>query len=124
MNTNRVILLSLMIPVLLLGSAAEADREPVLSQITAPHNYYFREMYLPRVTTGPSSPAWMPSSRELVYSMQGSIWRQSIDSQTAVQITDGDGYDSQADVAPVSRVCGTLRERRVHCRAFAQATQK
>lgn len=42
MNTDRVILLSLMIPVLLLGSAAEADREPVLSQITAPHNYYFR----------------------------------------------------------------------------------
>ena len=124
MNTNRVILLSLMIPVLLLGSAAEADREPVLSQITAPHNYYFREMYLPRVTTGPSSPAWMPSGRELVYSMQGSLWRQSIDSETAVQITDGDGYDSQPDVAPVSRVCGTLRERRVHCRAFARATQK
>ena len=30
-----------------------AQREPVLKQIDVPHPYYFREMYLPQLTTGP-----------------------------------------------------------------------
>ena len=53
-----------------------AQREPVLKQIDLPHSYYFREMYLPQLTTGPSSVAWTPDSRSLVYSMAGSLWRQ------------------------------------------------
>jgi TolB protein len=74
-----------------------AQRDPVLKQIDAPHPYYFREMYLPQLTTGPSSVAWLPDSRSVVYSMAGSLWRQNVDSETAEQLTDGPGYDYQPD---------------------------
>ena len=78
-------------------SGATAQRQPVLKQITAPHAYYFREMYLPQLTTGPSSVAWSPDSRSLVYSMAGSLWLQRIDSEEAEQLTAGPGYDYQPD---------------------------
>jgi TolB protein len=45
------------------GLACLAQREPVLKQIDLPHPYYFREMYLPQLTTGPSGAAWSPDSR-------------------------------------------------------------
>jgi len=72
----------------------------VLQQIDLPHSYYYREMYLPQLTSGPSSVAWSPDSDEVVYSMAGSLWRQRLDSQTAVQLTDGPGYDYQPDWSP------------------------
>jgi Tol biopolymer transport system component len=81
-------------------SPASAQRKPVLPQIDLPHPYYFREMYLPQLTSGPSSVAWSPDSREVVYSMAGSLWRQKIDSKTAQQLTDGPGYDYQPDWSP------------------------
>jgi Tol biopolymer transport system component len=74
-----------------------AQREPVLKQIDLPHPYYFREMYLPQLTTGPSAAAWSPDSRSLVYSMAGSLWRQELGSTKAEQITAGSGYDYQPD---------------------------
>ena len=77
-----------------------AQRKAVLPQIDLPHPYYFREMYLPQLTSGPSSVAWSPDSKELVYSMAGSLWRQKIDSKTAEQLTDGSGYDYQPDWSP------------------------
>jgi TolB protein len=77
-----------------------AQRRPVLQQIDLPHPYYFREMYLPHLTSGPSSVAWSPDSKEVVYSMAGSLWRQKIDSTTAQQLTDGPGYDYQPDWSP------------------------
>jgi TolB protein len=77
-----------------------AQRKPVLPQIDLPHAYYFREMYLPQLTSGPSSVAWSPDSKELAYSMAGSLWRQKIDSTTAQQLTDGPGYDYQPDWSP------------------------
>ena len=65
---------------LVIGSAlSHAQREPVLKQIDVPHPYYFREMYLPQLTTGPSAAAWSPDSRAVVYSMSGSLWVQSIE---------------------------------------------
>lgn len=76
---------------------AQAQRDPVLRQIAEPHPYYFREMYLPQLTTGPSSVAWAPDSKSLVYSMAGSLWRQAVDSTVAEQLTDGPGYDYQPD---------------------------
>jgi TolB protein len=79
---------------------ARAQRKPVLPQIDLPHPYYFREMYLPQLTSGPSSVAWSPDSHEVVYSMAGSLWRQKIDSKTAQQLTDGAGYDYQPDWSP------------------------
>ena len=78
-----------------------AQRKPVLPQIDLPHPYYFREMYLPQLTSGPSSVAWAPDSNEVAYSMAGSLWRQKIDSKTAQQITDGAGYDYQIGRAHV-----------------------
>jgi TolB protein len=79
-----------------------AQREQVLKQIDLPHPYYFREMYLPQLTTGPSAAAWSPDSRSLVYSMAGSLWRQELASTMAEQLTagrdsDGSGYDYQPD---------------------------
>ena len=63
----------------LVGSPfAIAERLPVLKQIDLPHPYYFREMYLPQLTSGPSSLAWSPDSSELIYSMAGSLWRQKV----------------------------------------------
>ena len=84
----------------LLAGPAFAERRPVLDQIDVPHNYYFREMFLPQLTSGPSTLAWMPDGKTLVYSMQGSLWQQAIDSETAVQLTSGPGYDFQPDVSP------------------------
>ncbi len=80
-----------------------AQREPVLRQIDLPHPYYFREMYLPQLTTGPSAVAWSPDSRSLVYSMAGTLWRQEIGSTTARQLTAGPGYDYQPDWSPNSQ---------------------
>ena len=86
---------------LLLAAPAEAARESVLSQVKLPHNYYWRELYIPQLTTGPSSAAFMPSGDELVYSMEGSLWRQKIGTDSANEITHAKGaYDHQPDVAP------------------------
>ncbi|MDA0993765.1 MAG: CehA/McbA family metallohydrolase [Proteobacteria bacterium] len=86
----------------LIGAASLvlADREPVLKQIDVPHDYYFREMYLPQLTSGPSALSWSPDSKSIVYSMQGSLWRQSVDSGIAMQLTAGPGYDYQPDWSP------------------------
>jgi TolB protein len=77
-----------------------AQRKPVLPQIDLPHPYYYREMYLPQLTSGPSSVTWSPDSKEVVYSMAGSLWRQKIESKAAEQVTDGSGYDYQPDWSP------------------------
>ena len=83
-----------------LGVACVAQREPVLKQIDLPHSYYYREMYVPQLTTGPSAAAWSPDSRTLIYSMAGSLWRQELGSTTAEQLAAGTGYDYQPDCSP------------------------
>jgi TolB protein len=99
MRTLRALML------LTLGAAAGlwAQREPVLKQIDHPHNYYFREMYLPQLTSGPSAVAWSPGGREVVFSMKGSLWRQRVDSSEAAQLTAGPGYDYMPDWSPDGR---------------------
>jgi TolB protein len=84
----------------LLCTPCLAQRLQVLKQIDLPHPYYFREMYLPQLTTGPSAAAWMPDSSGLVYSMAGSLWRQSLDSTEATELVAGPGYDYQPDCSP------------------------
>jgi len=69
----------------------------VFKQVDLPHSYYYREMYLPQLTTGPSAVAWSPDSRSLVYSMAGSLWQQELGSTKAEQLTAGPGYDYQPD---------------------------
>jgi len=101
-----------------------AQRETVLKQIAVPHNYYFREMYLPQVTTGPGWVAWMPDGRSVVYSMAGTLWRQTLGSDTAAQLTSGPGYDYQPDVAPDGRrvVYASYRDDQVELRVLDLAT--
>jgi hypothetical protein len=83
------------------AAASGAGREPVLSQVALPHNYYWRELYVPQLTTGPSSVAFMPSGEELVYAMEGSLWLQKIGRDRAAEITTPTAaYDHQPDVAP------------------------
>ncbi len=89
--------IELLVVLCLMSLPLFAQREPVLKQIDLPHPYYFREMYLPQLTTGPSSVAWLPDSRTLVYSMAGSLWKQKSDSADAEQLTAGPGYDYQPD---------------------------
>ena len=89
---------------LLIGATASAQRQPVLPQVKVPHPYYFREMYLPQVTSGPSGAAWSPDGQELIYSMQGTLWRQRVGSTEATQITDTPGgYDYEPDWSPDGR---------------------
>jgi Tol biopolymer transport system component len=80
-----------------------AQRAPVLRQIKVPHSYYYREMYLPQLTTGPSAATWSPDGTELIYSMQGSLWRQKLGSREARQLTSGPGYAYQPDWSPDGR---------------------
>lgn len=93
-QTNLALLL------LLISLPAFPQLDPVLKQVDLPHRYYYREMYLPQLTTGPSSAAWTPDSRALVYSMAGSLWRQKLGSTEAEQLTAGPGYEYQPDCSP------------------------
>src|SRR5256885_12819444 len=74
-----------------------AERKPVSAQIQLPHNYYYREMYLPQLTSGPSALTFSPDGKELVYSMDGSLWCQTIGSDQARELTHATGYDYQPD---------------------------
>jgi hypothetical protein len=76
---------------------ALAARERVLKQIDLPHDYYYRELYLPQATSGPQSPAFAPDGETLVYSMAGSLWRQKIGATEAIELTHANGYDYQPD---------------------------
>jgi TolB protein len=62
---NFVKVAAALLGLLALTAPASAQRAPVLRQIKVPHSYYFREMYLPQVTSGPSAVAWSPDGTEL-----------------------------------------------------------
>jgi len=92
---------------LCVADASFAARVPVLGQVDLPHSYYWREMFLPQLTSGPSSVAFSPDGKRVVYSMGGSLWVQAIDSPStnegADELTYGPGYDYQPDWSPDGR---------------------
>jgi TolB protein len=90
-------LVGLLLLLLVSAVPVRAERKPVLAQIHLPHDYYYREMYLPQLTTGPSALTFSPNGQELVYSMAGSLWRQTIGSNEAKELTHASGYDYQPD---------------------------
>jgi hypothetical protein len=93
--------ISFAVLLLALAGTAWAGREPVLKQVDLPHSYYWRELYLPQLTTGPSSVSFMPDGKTLIYSMDGSLWRHAIGSDEAIELTHPHAaYDYQPDVAP------------------------
>jgi TolB protein len=100
---NFVKVAAALLGLLALTTPISAQRAPVLRQIKVPHSYYFREMYLPQVTSGPGAVAWSPDGTELIYSMQGSLWRQPVGSEEGRQLTSGPGYDYQPDWSPDGR---------------------
>ena len=98
--TSSRIRLALAMLVVLPHAASTQQREAVLKQINEPHPYYFREMYLPQATSGPSAVTWSPDGREVIFAMRGSLWRQALGTTTATQLTAGPGYDHQPDWSP------------------------
>jgi hypothetical protein len=99
--TRKIALLALL--TLCAAEAALAARVPVLRQVDLPHSYYYREMFLPQLTSGPSSVAFSPDGKRVVYSMAGSLWLQAIDADVAEELTHGPGYDYQPDFSPDGR---------------------
>src|SRR5438552_17961506 len=65
-----VMLLSVLLLSVLPSFRLSGQRAPVLKQIHVPHAYYWRELYLPQATSGPSPAAWSPDREELRYSLQ------------------------------------------------------
>ena len=100
---TRKILALLGLLTLSVADASFAARVPVLRQVDLPHSYYYREMFLPQLTSGPSSVAFSPDGQSVVYSMGGSLWLQAIDGDTADELTYGPGYDYQPDWSPDGR---------------------
>ena len=92
---------------------SSAQRDPVLQQVDDPHAYYYREMYLPQLTTGPSAAAWTSDSRTLVYSMAGSLWRQKLDST-----------DRRADLLPEPATTTSLIARPMDVGLFIRLMQR
>ena len=96
--------LAALIALCMAAAAAAAGREPVLKQVDLPHSYYWRELYIPQLTTGPSSAAFTPDGTNVIYSMGGSLWRQAIGSDEATELTHPRAaYDYQPDVAADGR---------------------
>src|SRR5439155_14852674 len=60
----RILFCAVLLPVTAL---AVGPRKPVLPQIDLPHSYYYRELYLPQLTSGPAAAAWSPDGQWLVY---------------------------------------------------------
>ncbi len=109
---------------LTLPAALPAQRAPVLQQVKVRHPYYYREMFIPQPTAGPGSVAWSPDGTELVYSMQGALWRQRLGTTEARQLTEGPGYDYQPDWSPDGKriVYASYRDDAIELRLLDPAT--
>jgi TolB protein len=79
-------------------------------QLEAAGQMYMESMYLPSVTRGPWAPSWSPDSKEIAFSMHGSIWKIPVDGGSAVQVSAGANYDSQPAWSPDGRSIAFTRD--------------
>ena len=99
---------------ILIPIAASAAREPVLKQVDLPHSYYWREMYLPQLTTGPSGAAsrrTAPASSTAWAARCGG--KRSASDRGSRAHASGRGYDYQPDWSqrwPLRRVRALRRQ--------------
>lgn len=100
---RRVAQLSALSLFLSAESVTAQRRDPPLEQVKVPHSYYWREMYVPQVTSGPGSFTWSPDGKEVIYSAQGSLWRQRLDTLASWRLTSDQTYDHQPDWSPDGR---------------------
>ena len=75
---DRLLLAAIACALAVHPAALLAQRAPVLQQIKVRHPYYYREMFIPQATSGPGAATWSPDGTELVYAMQGTLWRQRV----------------------------------------------
>ena len=85
------------------AAPTRAQRAPALQQVKVPHNYYWREMYVPQVTSGPSAAAWSPDGASSLRDAGLVVAAASRERYGARQLTDGAGYDHQPDWSPDGR---------------------
>ena len=72
---------------------------------------YSVESYLPQITNGPNYPTWSPDGTQIAFAMRGSIWRIKRGDTTAVELTHGEGYDSQPAWSPDGKWVAYTSER-------------
>src|SRR5579872_1645791 len=85
--------------VLTSASAFPQGQRRVFSKIFTGEPYTI-ECYLPQITNGPNFPTWSPDSREVAFSMKGSIWRMKLGEGIAHELTVEQGYASQPAWSP------------------------
>src|SRR6266481_1509512 len=98
-----------LMPLGVLASSSLCAQPQPVPPIDLPHSYYYREMYLPQLTSGPAAAAWSAAVQWMVYAMQGFLWRQRADGAVAEQLTDSDGTDHQPDWSPDGRLVAFVR---------------
>jgi len=96
-----------------------AERKTLSAQIQLPHNYYYREMYLPQLTNGPSALIFSPdgkelglqhgwfalaSNREVAYGT-GDIWSVAVNAPEDLKkiFSEETAWRAQPQVAPDGR---------------------
>jgi hypothetical protein len=78
-----------------------AARERVLKQIDLPHDYYYRELYLPQLTSGPSGADFSPDGeRPRLQHGRSRSGSSASASDEARELTHANGYDYQPDWSP------------------------
>ncbi len=70
------------------------------SSIASSGGMYMTNYYLPPASSTPFYPAWSPDGNEIVFSMQGSLWKIKVGETIAYELTAGSTYDSSPAWSP------------------------
>jgi TolB protein len=84
------------------GGLALAQVPPAFPAAKTGGNY-MHNYYLPPPASTPFFPAWSPTGDEIVFSLQGSLWRMRVGEDVADELTAAPTYDSSPDWSPDGR---------------------